>query len=77
MSAEALQLLEQVDTLIAAKGKTLTSFDIRVDQPSQQVLLEHLLGPTGNMRSPTVLVGKTLLVGFQAETYDKIILQSD
>jgi hypothetical protein len=28
-----------------------------------------MLGPTGNLRAPTARVGKTLLVGFNEDTY--------
>ena len=30
-------------------------------------IVDALLGPTGNLRAPTLRVGKTLLVGFDAE----------
>jgi hypothetical protein len=28
-----------------------------------------VLGPTGNLRAPTLRVGRTLVVGFDADTY--------
>lgn len=31
-----------------------------------------LLGSTGNLRAPTVRAGKTLLVGFNQEAYEKV-----
>jgi arsenate reductase-like glutaredoxin family protein len=31
-----------------------------------------MLGPTGNLRAPTLVVGKTVLVGFNDEAYTEI-----
>ena len=52
-----------------AKGKKLVTFDMKNDPPDQATLLRHLLGPTGNLRAPTIIKGKTLLVGFNADAY--------
>ena len=42
---------------------------MKSDPPGQAELLKHMLGPTGNLRAPTIRVGKTVLVGFDEETY--------
>ena len=34
-----------------------------------RVELAVLLGPTGNLRAPAAVVGKTLVVGFNEEVY--------
>lgn len=34
-------------------------------------LADHVLGPTGNLRAPTVRKGKTFLVGFSPDGYDQ------
>lgn len=46
---------------------------MKKEPPQDDVLLAHLLGPTGNLRAPTVKVGNTLLVGFQDEAYGEIV----
>src|SRR5438477_12937962 len=66
---DALELARQADRIVVAKGKNLVSFDMRLDPPDDETLLAHLLGPTGNLRAPTLRKGKTLLVGFNQETY--------
>ena len=40
-------------------------------QPPQcvQDAVQAMLGPTGNMRAPTLRVGKSLLVGFNEEVF--------
>jgi arsenate reductase-like glutaredoxin family protein len=70
---DALALLEGMDKLVAARGKKIVEFDLKKDRPSDEILLAPLLGPTGNLRAPTARIGKTLLVGFNAEAYRKII----
>jgi arsenate reductase-like glutaredoxin family protein len=55
--------------LIAAKGKKVTVIDLTQDTPSEAVLAELMLGPTGNMRAPTLRVGQTLLVGYNDEVF--------
>lgn len=52
-----------------AKGKQVTTFSMTKDAPDEATLLAHLLGPTGNLRAPTIVRGKTLLVGFNEEAY--------
>jgi hypothetical protein len=62
-----------MDRLVAARGKAVTVFDLKKDQPDDETLLGHLLGPTGNLRAPMARVGKTLLVGFNDEIYKQVL----
>ena len=56
-----------------AKGKTVVEFDMNKNPPSEAELLEVMLGPTGNLRAPTIRRGKTLLVGFNQEVYTSVL----
>ena len=71
--ADALKLLAGIDTLVAAKGKKIETFDLKTDRPDDAELLARLMGPTGNLRAPTARVGRTLVVGFNDEVYEKIL----
>ena len=71
--AEALALLKGIDTLVAAKGKKVETFDLKKARPDDETLLSHLLGPTGNLRAPTARVGRTLVVGFNEEAYAAVL----
>lgn len=31
-----------------------------------------MLGPTGNLRAPTLIVGKTVVVGFDDDSYSSV-----
>ena len=65
---EALELARAAGKVIAAKGKKVVALDMS-QNPSDSSVLEVMLGPTGNLRAPTIRRGKTLLVGFHDETY--------
>ena len=67
--ADAIKLAGAASRVICAKGSSVVEFDMKSDPPSQADLLKHMLGPTGNLRAPTIRVGKTVLVGFDEETY--------
>jgi arsenate reductase-like glutaredoxin family protein len=70
---EALALARSVDRVIVARGKKVVTFDLKEDAPNDDTLAAHLLGPTGNLRAPTVRKGKTLLVGFSDEAYRDLL----
>jgi hypothetical protein len=70
---EALALARGADRVIAVRGKKVVIFDMREAPPDDATLLTHLLGPTGNLRAPTLRKGKTLLVGFSADVYRQVL----
>jgi arsenate reductase-like glutaredoxin family protein len=72
-SDEALALLDGIDKFIAMKGPRVNVFDLKKSRPADEDLLDHLMGPTGNLRAPTARIGKMLLVGFNEETYRKFL----
>ena len=69
--AEALELLEGMTKMIVAKGKKVTEVDLKKERPDDDELVALMLGPTGNLRAPTMKVGKTVLVGFNQESYEE------
>src|SRR5262249_32298560 len=71
--AEALTLARTVDTIIVAKGKKIQTIDLKRDRPDDDPLAVYLLGPTGNLRAPTLRQGKTLYVGFREESYKALV----
>ena len=70
--ADALALLKDADELFAMKGKRVTHVNIRKDRPAMKDLLALVLGPTGNLRAPTLRRGRTLIVGFDEPTYARL-----
>jgi arsenate reductase-like glutaredoxin family protein len=70
---EALKLLKDVDQIYVGKGKKLVHFDLTKDKPDKETLLAHIIGPTGNLRAPTIRRGKTLIVGFVEDAYSEVL----
>jgi arsenate reductase-like glutaredoxin family protein len=70
---EALGLLTGMTKLLVAKGKKVTEVDLKKDRPDDDTLAALMLGPTGNLRAPTMKVGKIMLVGFNPESYDETL----
>jgi arsenate reductase-like glutaredoxin family protein len=68
-----LALVQEVDEIYASKGKQVVHLDLKKDKPDKPALLAVLLGPTGNLRAPTLRKGRTLLVGFDEASYAKVL----
>ena len=69
---DALALAAEVDEIIMAKGKSVVHLNMKKDKPDAATLKGLLLGPTGNLRAPTLRVGRTLIVGFDEATYNRV-----
>ena len=54
----ALGALEDVDELYIAKGKKIVHLDLKREKPPRAELLGLPLGPTGNLRAPTLRKGR-------------------
>lgn len=72
--ADALALARTARKILVAKGKKIVAIDMTA-APSDDALAELLLGPTGNLRAPTLMKGKLLCVGFSEETYRQLARQ--
>jgi arsenate reductase-like glutaredoxin family protein len=72
-AARALALLDDVDEIYSSKGKRVIRLDLRKGKPDRATLEELLLGRSGTLRAPTVRLGRTLIVGFDEETYRKLL----
>ena len=58
--------------MIVAKGKNVAEF--RTAGKAPEACLDAMLGPTGNLRAPTLVAGKTVLVGFDEDSYRSVLL---
>ena len=71
---DAKALLSQASEMIVAKGKKVSEF--KGGRAATDAAVDAMLGATGNLRAPTLKVGKTLLVGFNEEAYSSIFTGS-
>jgi hypothetical protein len=68
----ALELARSASTVIVARGKKVVTFDMAAP-PDDDTLAAALLGPTGNLKAPTLRLGGTLLVGFGEAAYVQVL----
>jgi len=66
-ASDAKKLLGSANKLIAMKGKKVSEFNVQAKIDKDAV--NAMLGPTGNLRAPTIRVGGTYLVGYNDEIF--------
>jgi hypothetical protein len=69
--SDAARLVKAAKRVIVAKGRALQSFSPGGKAPD--AIVEAVLGPTGNLRAPALIVGDTLLVGWNEEAYTEAL----
>jgi arsenate reductase-like glutaredoxin family protein len=65
-------MADAASRVIVAKGKKVREFQLAKRADAEVV--DAMLGPTGNLRAPTIRRGKTLLVGFDEDAYTRALL---
>lgn len=58
---------------MVARGKKILDFDMASDVTDDE-LLAAVIGPSGNLRAPTIRVGKTIGVGFSEEAFRLVLV---
>ncbi len=66
---DAADLVKKASKVIVAKGKKVSEFP---GGKASADVIEAMLGPTGNLRAPTIRTGKTVVVGFNDEAFEKV-----
>ena len=67
---QSLALMSEASTVLVARGKKLLRFETK--SADSEELAGVILGRSGTLRAPAIRVGKTFLVGFNAEAYEEI-----
>src|SRR5262245_55255771 len=68
---DAEGLVRAATRVIVSKGNKVAEFVPGNDAMS--AIVEAMLGPTGNLRAPTLRIGKVLLVGFNEDVYRRVL----
>ena len=66
---DALAMVTRVSRIVVSKGKKVIVFEPTKAGFDREAFLAAALGPTGNLRAPTILRGKTMFVGFNQDAY--------
>lgn len=69
-ASDAKAMLKAASKLLVAKGKKRSDFDVSKSVSADAVAA--MLGPTGNLRAPTIRVGKQIIVGYNEELFDEV-----
>lgn len=69
---DAAKLARGARKVVVAKGRKITGFEV-TGAPGDE-LIDAMLGPTGNLRAPTLRAGSTVLVGFDEDVYRAALL---
>lgn len=65
--AAAWELLREAEKITVAKGKTVSHLNPKQD--TKETVLKQVMGPSGNLRAPTLRINDTFVVGFHADFY--------
>jgi arsenate reductase-like glutaredoxin family protein len=68
---DAWALLSAANELIVGRGKKIEIFDPKKDD--KEAILKVCLGRTGNLRAPTLTMGKRIVVGFNDAMYEQFV----
>lgn len=68
-AGRAWEKVENATSLTVAKGKKILEFNEIADKHDD--VLKNIMGPSGNLRAPTLKIGNSYVVGFNLELYTK------
>ncbi|MBI1309734.1 hypothetical protein GC176_00390 [bacterium] len=71
--AGALALLGGIRELYVTRGRKLLHFDLKTERPDDDTIASLILGRSGTLRAPVLRRGKSLIVGFSPDAYDKVL----
>ena len=67
----AWAILGSAEELVVGRGKKFQVFDPKEDD--KEAILKVCLGRTGNLRAPTLKLGKRVVVGFNDDMYAEFV----
>jgi hypothetical protein len=68
--SDAAALAKGASKVVVAKGKKVDTFSPGGKAP--KACVDAMLGPTGNLRAPTLRSGKTVVVGFNDDLFGEL-----
>jgi hypothetical protein len=67
------RIIRNVDDIYITKGQKVIHIELKGGEQELEMLVRLLLRPSGNLRTPAFRRGRTLVVGFDEETYRGIL----
>jgi hypothetical protein len=62
-------MLKSATRIFTAKGKKIQEWNPQTD--AKDAILKAAMGPSGNLRAPTLRVAGSFFIGFNADMYEK------
>ena len=66
----AWELIHTAKEIITAKGKKVQNWNPQEDDKAS--ILKQVMGPSGNLRAPTLHLKDMFIIGFNPELYDTL-----
>lgn len=63
------ELFKDASKLLVSKGKQTVAVNMKKDVPDADELAKLVLGRSGNLKAPTIRMGKTWIVGYGDYTW--------
>lgn len=63
-------MLQSADSIQIAKGKKIETFDPKSDK---EMILKKAIGPSGNLRAPSIRIGNAWYIGFNPDMYEGML----
>lgn len=68
---EAWQVIAGAEKVFVAAGKKIIEFDPTM--ADKALMQKKITGPSGNLRAPTLRLGKVFYVGFHPEMFERFV----
>ena len=66
-------LLDGVTDVYSTRNRKVVHLNIKKEKPEREDVLALLMGRSGTLRAPVIKHQSTLIVGFDEETYAKVL----
>lgn len=67
------RIIRNMDDIYVAKAQKVIHIELKAGKQELEMLARLLLRPSGNLRTPAFRRGRTLVVGFDEATYQRIL----
>jgi arsenate reductase-like glutaredoxin family protein len=66
------KVFEGINQVTVARGKKVLTFNMKETETTDEEFRKVVIGPSGNLRAPTAIIGKKALVGFSDDAWDTV-----
>jgi len=60
-------------TVLVSNGRSVARFELTTGKPDRAELYSRMVGPTGNLRAPTLKRGRLVVVGYHVDSMKELV----